>query len=243
MRFLRQFPGFPWTVVPLVTCTLLSYPLAAGSALAQSSVGIQTTLTEDDRAILDVLVQRAYTRSASIRELRTEQIVPLLESVEIEAQVSPNQETEIILQPINLLSGLFQQPALSARLREERAEIRAAVLEVYVAYLRARQASYLAQLTLEEATAEIAEPSVARGEESQLLVVTQHSTIPPAQRELAHNRDYVEAANELFTAQTDEIMALERLSGLVAMTPQETLATLTRYGDSQTARQISIPEP
>lgn len=231
MRLFYHFSISTAIALPFFIHTLLSPPFTAGLASAQERGGntIQTTLTEGDRALLVMLIQRAYRRSGSIRELQAEQATSLLESVEIEAQVTPNNETEIIFNPINLLNSLIQQPALSAQIRAERAAIRAEVLEIYVNYIRSRQASHLARLSFEQTLAKLSESDPMNQVASQDVAIAPTFDILPGDHPLVQNGDYVDAANALLAAQTDEILALERLSGLVGMTPAEILAILDRY--------------
>jgi hypothetical protein len=225
-------------LIPSLTCAVFTHTLTAGSAVAQQSIGtIQTTLTENDHILLEMFLQRAYSRSASVRELRVNRWSPLLEGVEIEAQVSPESTTDVILNPINLVNGLMQQPVISAQLREERAAIRVAVLEAYVEHIRSRQSRHLARLAFDEVLANIFESSQVVNGDAEMLAL-EVSAILPSHPQLAQNQNYVDAANELFTAQTDEIIALERLSGLVGMALAEILAHIERYSNSAIANPL-----
>jgi hypothetical protein len=202
-----------------VTTLLASSPVQAQTRPAPT---IQTTLSEADYAAVAELAQISQNNAAVIREIRADQLTPMIESLVIEMPLGNDDETEITLEPITLLAGLIQQPALSARLREERNNQRILVLEHYVAYLLAQQEWHLANLVFNDAVAELGITRVA----SESLSLGEGIAF---NEELAFNQDYVYFANEMFSARLDAIVALESLASVVGISPEEVLSILTEY--------------
>jgi hypothetical protein len=204
------------------TITFANTAVAQAQTRSTSSL-IQTNLSEADYAAIEALARIAENNASVIREIRADQLTPMLESLVIEMPLGSEDETEIKLEPITLLAGIMQQPALSARLREERNNQRIAVLEHYLAYLLAQQEWHLANLVFNDVVVGLgAEYQVASS-----MLTLEDGTF--ASDDLALDQDYVYFANEMFAARLDTIMALESLASVVGISPAEVLDILTEH--------------
>jgi hypothetical protein len=125
--------------------------------------------------------------------------------------------TTFTFNPIRLISGIQQMPALRSHLRDAEQQTRVAVIQNYVAYVQARQSASVASRQLNTVVASILETS---------QVASAQLTQIPASSVLANNEDYVAAATESLAANSDEMVALETLAAAVGMPTAEMLTVI-----------------
>jgi hypothetical protein len=125
--------------------------------------------------------------------------------------------TTFTFNPIQLINGIQQMPALQSHLRDAEQQTRVAVIQNYVAYVQARQSAGVATRQLNTVVASIVEGSqVASAQLDQI----------PASSILANNEDYIAAATESLAANSDEMVALETLAAVVGMPTQDMLSVI-----------------
>jgi hypothetical protein len=197
---------------------------------------LQVNFTTSDAQVLEDLVQTAVRNSADVREARLAiGIAPWAESVSLgvsrssfQAEItdaidrltgdsggssSDSISVDIAVQPLSIIYGFLQQPALRSRFREARRQTRLAVIQGYVGYIQARQAARIAEGQLQQTT--------ANAQSLQSLQAT--SSLLSTSSNLATNPEYVAAATETLEAKANELVALETLSAIVGLSPEDTL--------------------
>ena len=184
------------------------------SAYPVRSFPLQTEITARDEVILDRLISIAHQNSASIKEARaatgfsvfdetmTLGISPLyssgsfFENREQFAGVESKFSVELMINPLKMISALEKRPALDAKLQESHRQKRVEVIKFYTAYLVARQATNIAQSRM----APFMKNRRAAGANSTL-----------------RNPEYLAAAKELLSANTQERLAVEELAAAVGL--------------------------
>lgn len=176
---------------------------------------LQTDLSDRNLQTLEKLVAIAQQHTASIKEAKAElgvnswgdsvvlEIIPSYSTgnfVEDREQFLGNDQSisvSLILNPLQMLSAIQQRPALSAKLKEARRQKRAEVVQAYIAYLQAKQVKTIAQYRMQ---------------------AHQNKTVA--------DEEFMTATSELFTANTNERVALENLAAVVGQSSTEILHLL-----------------
>jgi hypothetical protein len=183
------------------------------SAYPVYSFPIQTEITPRDEVIIDRLISIARQNSASIKEATaasgfsvfdetiTLGISPFYSSgsfVEEREQfigIESKFSVELTINPLKIISALEKRPALQAKLQEAHRQKRVEVVKFYIAYLIARQGTKIAQTRIGAARA--------------------NKTLP--------NPEYIAAAKEMLSANTQERLAAEELAAAVGLSRSELL--------------------
>ncbi len=189
---------------------------------------LQTQISQRDMKIIEQLVAIAQGNSAQVRETKagmglnaftdvvTIEILPSLTNRKYISS-SPSSENEnslsatITIDPIKLINTFTQQPIVVARWQEAKKQKRVAVVQYYLAYLQARQATQIATHKMKKFTHATVTSIPAR-------------TSTEANIHQIDNSDYVTAATEMLGANTRERVALEELAACVGLSPEQAIA-------------------
>jgi hypothetical protein len=222
---------------------------------------LQSEVTLGDQQVMEELISIAVRNAPAVRDARAAMgIAPFVDAFLFE--ISPSRlsstlsdasdpvlaipysysdtstTTTFTFNPIQLINGIQQMPALQSHLRDAEQQTRLAVIQNYVAYVQAQQASSVATRQLNTVVAAALEQSqVASSQLDQI----------PASSVLANNEDYIAAATESLAANSDEMVALETLAAVVGMPSQEMLTmietTVTQAAKGQPAVTVEqLPE-
>jgi hypothetical protein len=204
MRVARQL-----SVLLSSTCVILSI------AAQTLSLPLQTDLSDRDLQTLEKLVETAQQNSGAVKEAKAElgisswsdsvvfEISPSYSTgnfVEDREQFTGNERSisaSLTLNPLEMLRAIQQRPTLSAKLKEARRLKRAEVVQAYITYLQAKQAKAIAQYRMQA-----------------------------HQKKTVADDESMTAIHDLFTANTNERVALENLAAVVGRSPAEILKVL-----------------
>lgn len=249
---LLEFFRDNWRVlkIPVLTlssaCALVAVATTPIMAQDSSSVGdsIQTHLSQADIDTLTELIEIAQRNSPDVRDARDAMgITPFMDAIAI--AITPKHYTTFTtdrsdatiptdylyresgmdisatINPLYIIRGIQQQSSLRAHLRYARQQARYGVMESYIAYLQANQTAETAQRQFDTVIAALSETRIASIQLQPVQV--------PDPGLLDNNEEYVAAATELFSANMDEIMALENLAVTVGMSSEDTLAVIEEH--------------
>ena len=224
-----------------VTVVSISFPTIASEEKPEASNNLeplQTEMTQRDLKIIEQLVAIAQCNSASVQE--TKASMGLNAFVDIATiELSPSQSTTnsishdfsserehsfsltVTIDPIKLLATIEKQPVMHARWNEAKSQKRVAVVKNYVAYILAHQAAKIAAYRMQKLTTT-----------TSIASLHSQATSPESVNDLT-NPDYVAAATQMLSTSTGEQVALEELAASVGLSPQATIAIISR---SQTFR-------
>ncbi|MBW4426080.1 MAG: hypothetical protein KME50_16920 [Nostoc desertorum CM1-VF14] len=218
-----------------VTFVSTTFPVVASED--KSSYGnqpnlLQTEITQQDLKIIDQLVAIAESNSAQVLETKAAmglnafrdvvaiELSPALTTISTSPDSSSERENSLSLtvtvDPIKFISTFGQLPVLQARWKEARQQKRLAIVQYYVAYLRASQASLIATYQIQKFTGS-----------SGIASLYSQTTSPKNVNYLA-NADYVAAAISMLEANTRERLALEELAACVGLTLQQMTAIINK---------------
>lgn len=212
----------------------LSQPVRAGESTkikelinqsvtqAPSEQPLQTELTDTDLKILTKLIRQAQDNSPAVREARYNR-GPINFEYAILPELIRDQENGgfnfgLTINPLYLIAGVQKQSTLKAQVRDAMSQVRVAVVQNYVAYVRAHQATNIAAQKLQKVIASISQTQVAS--------LQPQSGHLPQTILLADNPEYVASANEMLAANCDEMIALEVLAASVGMPPDKTMEVI-----------------
>jgi hypothetical protein len=220
---------------------------------------LQSEMTPADQQVMEELVSIAISNAPAVRDARAAMgIAPFLDAFVIEiapsrlsstlndASVGPdpyrfsdNSTTSTFtFNPIQLINGVQQMPALQSHLRDAEQQTRVAVVQSYVAYVQARQTSAVSARELDTVVATILQ-------ESQIASASLEQI--PISSLLANNDSYIAAATESLVANSDEMVALETLAATVGLPTQDMLTVIdgvvTQADGEQPTAAASVEQP
>ncbi|MBD2208330.1 hypothetical protein H6G27_00410 [Nostoc linckia FACHB-104] len=217
---------------------LMSLPLPALSENKQlnndQSQTLQTEISDRDLKIIEQLVAIAQRQSSQVQEAKAATGWRAFTDV-LSVELSPSQTTtnynlpEILSEsersfgialtfdPIKLLNIIQELPLREARWQEAKQQKRLAVLQYYLAYLQAQQATKIAAYKMQQL-------AVAEAKTERIASLNPQVTVPH-QISLA-NPDYVAAATEMLNTNARERVALEELAACVGLSSQATMTIL-----------------
>ncbi|MEH2281350.1 MAG: hypothetical protein V7K90_08400 [Nostoc sp.] len=193
---------------------------------------LQTEITQQDLKIIEQLVAIAERNSAQVLETKAAMgLNAFKDVVAIElspalttSSTSPDSLSErsnsfsltVTVDPIKFIGTFQQLPVLQARWQEARQQKRLAIVQYYVAYLQARQASLIASYQIQKFTGG-----------SSIASLDSQGTFPKNVNHLA-NPDYVAAATAMLEANTRERLTLEELAACIGLSLQEMTAIISK---------------
>ncbi|MBD2335836.1 hypothetical protein H6G64_02375 [Calothrix sp. FACHB-156] len=217
---------------------LMSLPLPALSENKQLNNDqlqtLQTEISDRDLKIIEQLVAIAQRQSSQVQEAKAATGWRAFTDV-LSVELSPSQTTtnynlpEILSEsersfgialtfdPIKLLNIIQELPLREARWHEAKQQKRLAVLQYYLAYLQAQQATKIAAYKMQQL--------VVAGAKTERIASLNPQVTVPHQISLA-NPDYVAAATEMLNTNARERLALEELAACVGLSSQATMTIL-----------------
>lgn len=228
-----------WLSIGYVYCfcflavILISIPLQATASQEKTYSSIeeqplQTEITQRDFKIIEQLVSIAQRNSALVQETKAAMglsafqdilFVELAPSQTTISSTSPDASPEnahsfsvtITVDPIKLVGAISLVPVREARWNEAKNQKRLTVVQHYLAYLQARQASKIAAYRMQKFA------------QSSRVANVNSPTSPPEKINHLANAEYVTAATEMLNANAREQITLEELAACIGLSPQQTI--------------------
>ncbi|NJM73123.1 MAG: hypothetical protein HC862_24965 [Scytonema sp. RU_4_4] len=193
---------------------------------------LQTHISQRDLKIIEQLVAIAQHNSAQVQETKAAMGLRAFADI-VTIEISPSQTTTnytspdaspenerslsftITVDPIKFLGSFRQLPVMQARWNEARVQKRVAVVQYYLAYLQARQATLIASYQMQKFT--ISSPIASLHSQANSSSNVNNLTNP----------EYVAAATQMLKTSAQERIALEELASCVGLSPQAIIALLT----------------
>ncbi|WP_272819127.1 hypothetical protein [Scytonema hofmannii] len=186
---------------------------------------LQIEITQQDIKNIDELVTIAERNSAQIQETKAamglssfNDLMTLELSTSTDNSFISDEELSITvtIDPIKIFTATKQLSVVKTRWNEEKRLKRVAVVQSYVDYLQARQASIIAAYQMQKLTGD-------------LRVASLHPQTNP-RRTINHiaNPDFVAAVTEMLNTNTRERVALEQLAACVGLSPQATTTIIDK---------------
>ncbi|UKO95900.1 hypothetical protein L6494_14575 [Nostoc sp. UHCC 0870] len=210
------------------TLTIVSIPLrviaSVDSILSNQQLEtLQIEITPQDIKNIDNLVTVAEGNSPQIREAKAaiglstfNDVMSISLSASRDNSSSEEYYISLTINPIRLLTATQQSSVVEARWLEEKRQKRVAVVQYYVEYLQARQASKVAAYQMQKFASDSRIASV--------------DTQNQPQKAINHigNADYVAAAKEMLNTNTRERVTLEQLAASVGLSPKATTTIINQ---------------
>lgn len=215
----------------LLALTLVSIPLQAiaSEEKPHSSIEdqpLQTEITQRDFKIIEQLVTIAQRNSANVQETKAAMglsafqdilFIELAPSQTTTSSASPDASSEnarsfsvtVTIDPIKLVGVISLLPIREARWNEAKHQKRLTVIQNYLIYLQARQASKIAAYRMQKFA-----------QSSRVASLDSQATYKPEQVNHLANSEYIATATEMLNTNTRERMALEELAASVGLSPQ-----------------------
>jgi hypothetical protein len=221
----------------LVALTIISIPPRAIASEQKSDASIeaqplQTEITQRDFKIIEQLVSIAQRNSALVQETRAAMGLSAFQDI-LFVELAPSQTTTIsalpdtesasersfsvtiTVDPIKLVGAVSLIPIREARWNEAKHQKRLAVVQYYLAYLQARQASKIAAYRMQKFA-----------QNSHVASLKSPTTSPREQPNHLANAEYTAAATEMLNASTREQLTLEELAACIGLSPQKTITVI-----------------
>jgi hypothetical protein len=224
------FKGLVPSFIIFLTLTLVGIPLKVIASKDNSNNEIETLqieITQQDLKNIDELARIAELHSAEIQEAKAGMGLSSFEDVmSIELSTSTSNDSSftsdrdlslaITIDPIKIFTATKQLSVVETRWNEQKRQKRVAVVQSYVDYLQARQASKIATYQIQQFTS------------SSRVASLQLQTNP--QKIINHiaNPDYVAAVTEMLNTNTRERVALEQLAACIGLSPQATITIINK---------------
>lgn len=193
---------------------------------------LQTEISQRDMQIIERLVAIAQRRSSEVQETEASMGLSMFEDV-VSVELSPSQTTSnstpdaslvnensfsltVTVDPIKLISRIGKFPVIQARLNEAKHQKRLAVIQFYIAYLQARQATKIAAYRMQKlaGTSRIASVNSPTGSTTGVYNLA--------------NPDYVSAATEMLNTNAREQIAIEELAACVGLPAEKVLEVIKK---------------
>lgn len=222
------FRGFVQSFIILFIVTLVGIPLKVIASKDNSNNEIETLqidITQQDLINIDELVTIAQRNSSQIREAKAAMgLSPFNDVMSVELSASTDNSftsyedfyITLTIDPIKMLTATKQLSVVENRWHEEKRLKRVAVVQSYVEYLQARQASKIAVYQMQKFTGDSRIASIDTQIKPQKII--NHIS----------NADYVAAATEMLNTNTRERVALEQLAACVGLSPQATTTIINK---------------
>ncbi|MDZ7949866.1 hypothetical protein [Nostoc sp. DedQUE09] len=196
---------------------------------------LQTEISDRDLKIIEQLVAIAQRQSSQVQEAKAAMGWSAFTDV-LSVEFSPSQTNTnynlpdvtsesqrsfaiaMTIDPIKLLNIIQQLPMRKARWHEVKQQKRVAVVQYYLAYLQARQATKIAAYRMQQLALVGAKTELIGSVKSQV-------TLPHRVSQMA-NPDYVAAATEMLNTNARDRLALEELAACVGLSSQATITLL-----------------
>jgi hypothetical protein len=222
------FQRFVRSIVVFSTLTIVGNPLrviasAHNFPSNQQIETLQIEITPQDIKNIDDLVTVAERNSPQIREAKAaiglstfNDVMSISLSASRDNSSSEEYYISLTINPIRLLTATQQSSVVEARWLEEKRQKRVAVVQYYVEYLQAHQASKVATYQMQKFA-----------NDSRIASV---DTQNQPQKTINHigNADYVAAAKEMLNTNTRERVALEQLAACVGLSPKATTTIINQ---------------
>ncbi|PHM11848.1 hypothetical protein [Nostoc sp. 'Peltigera malacea cyanobiont' DB3992] len=228
---------YSWKII--LAIALISLPLPALSENKQLNNYqpqiLQTEISDRDLKIIEQLVAIALRQSSQIQEAKAAMGWGAFTDV-LSVEFSPSQSTidynlpdlvsesersfaiAMTIDPIKVLSIIQQLPIREARWHEVKQQKRVAVVQYYLAYLKARQATKIAAYRMQQL-------ALVGTKTERIASVNSQVTLTDGVSQMA-NPDYVAAATEMLNANARDRLALEELAACVGLSSQATITLL-----------------
>ena len=220
-----------WVLNPhfvfLLTVFIWSYSLPIMASEEKSNVGnklekLQTDITQNDLKIIEQLVTIAESKSSQVLEAKIAmgwrafqdvvsiELSPSLTTTNYNSPDDPDERESsfylnIAIDPIKLISAFERKPILKSRWQEAKQQKRLSVIQHYLVYIQARQAT------------KIAAYRIASLNSSQISVEKVKNLSNP---------EYVTAATQMLNTKAQEQIVLEELAACVGLSTPEIITIL-----------------
>ncbi|MBD2690481.1 hypothetical protein H6G68_01730 [Anabaena catenula FACHB-362] len=218
----------------LLTVLIVGYSLPTMASAEKSNVGnelelLQTEITKNDLKIIQQLVSIAERKSSQVLEAKTAmgwrafqdvisiELSPSLTTTNYNSSDDPEERESsfylsISIDPIKLISAFERKPILKSRWQEAKQQKRLSVIQSYLAYIQARQATKIAAYRMQNLT------------NNERIASLNSSKISVEKVNSLNNPEYVAAATQMLNTNAQEQIALEELAASVGLS---TLAIIT----------------
>jgi hypothetical protein len=221
----------------LVALMSTTFPgLSEDKQLANNEAQIlQTEISDRDIKIIEQLVAIAQRKSSQVQEAKAAMGLSAFTDI-VSIELSPSQTTinstlpdtssenersfsiSMTIDPVRLLNTIQQFPIREARWHEAKQQRRVVVIQYYVAYLQARQATKIAAYRMQK----IALVAL----KNERIASLKNSLTSSGQVNFLGNPDYVAAATEMLNTNTRERLALEELAACIGLSWQATITLM-----------------
>ncbi|WP_234711108.1 hypothetical protein [Nostoc punctiforme] len=224
------FKSFVPSLIIFLTLTLVGIPLKVIASKDNSNNEIETLqieITQQDLKNIDELVRIAELHSAEIQEAKAGMGLSSFDDVmSIELSTSTSNDSSftsdrdlslaITIDPIKIFTVTKQLSVAETRWNEQKRQKRVAVVQSYVDYLQARQASKIAIYQIQQFTSSSRVASLQPQTNSQKII--NH----------IGNPDYVAVVTKMLNTNTRERVALEQLAACIGLSPQATITIINK---------------
>jgi hypothetical protein len=221
----------------LVALVSIAFPgLSENKQLANNERQIlQTEISDRDMKIIEKLVAISQRKSSQVQEAKAAMGLSAFTDI-LSIELSPSQTTinsilpdtssenersfsiTMTIDPVKLLNTIQQFPIREARWHEAKQQRRIVVIQHYIAYLQARQATKIAAYRMQQIA--LVAPKTER------IASLKNSLTSSDQVNYLANPDYVAAATEMLNTNTRERLALEELAACVGLSWQATITLI-----------------
>ncbi|RCJ36273.1 hypothetical protein A6769_16330 [Nostoc punctiforme NIES-2108] len=228
---------YSWKIVLLITLAGISLPaLSENKQLNNDEPQIlQTEISDRDLKIIEQLVAIAQRQSSQVQEAKAAMGWSAFTDV-LSVEFSPSQtktnynlpdvtsESQrsfaiaMTIDPIKLLNIIQQLPIRKTRWHEVKQQKRVAVVQYYLAYLQARQATKIAAYQMQQL-------ALAGAKTERIASMNSQVTLPDRVSLMA-NPEYVAAATQMLNTNARDRLALEELAACVGLSSQATIKLL-----------------
>lgn len=228
---------YSWKIVLLITLVGISLPaLSENKQLNNDEPQIlQTEISDRDLKIIEQLVAIAQRQSSQVQEAKAAMGWSAFTDV-LSVEFSPSQTKTnynlpdvtsenqrsfaiaMTIDPIKLLNIIQQLPIRKTRWHEVKQQKRVAVVQYYLAYLQARQATKIAAYQMQQL-------ALAGAKTERIASVNSQVTLPDQVSQMA-NPEYVAAATQMLNTNARDRLALEELAACVGLSSQATIKLL-----------------
>ncbi|RUS99025.1 hypothetical protein [Trichormus variabilis] len=183
---------------------------------------LQTEITKNDLKIIEQLVSIAEGNSSQVLEAKTAmgwrafqdilsiELSPSLTTTNYNSPDDPEERESsfylgISIDPIKLISTFERKPILKSRWQEAKQQKRLSVIQHYLAYIQARQATKIAAYRMQNLT------------NNERIASLNSSKISVEKVNNLSNPEYVAAATQMLNTNAQEQIALEELAACVGL--------------------------
>jgi hypothetical protein len=236
LKFLLR--AYALTCKTLVALTVICIPPRTLASEQKSDTSIeaqplQIEITQRDFKIIEQLVTIAQRHSALVQETRSAMGLSAFQDI-LFVELAPSQtrtisalpdtssasersfSVTITVDPIKLVGAVSLIPVREARWNEAKNQKRLTVVQHYLAYLQARQASKIAAYRIQKFA-----------QSSRVASLKEATTSPREQLNYLANAEYTTAATEMLNASAREQLTLEELAACIGLSPQKIITLIS----------------